>query len=89
MEYIKKNKRGNTLTKELQNVIFLRRFFKENSLYQDDFAQISFEMINDAFRFMEQTIMPNGKINRYISLNRTAFKKGISVITKEVCQKSI
>lgn len=61
MEYIEKNKRGNTLTKELQNVNFLRRFFKENKQYQDDFTQISFEMINDAFRYMEQMKQPNGK----------------------------
>lgn len=61
MEYIEKNKRGNTLTKELQNVNFLRRFFKDNEQYQDDFAQISFEMINDAFRYMEQMKQPNGK----------------------------
>lgn len=61
IEYIEKNKRGNTLTKELQNVNFLRRFFKENSLYQDDFTQISYEMINDAFHYMEQMKQPNGK----------------------------
>lgn len=74
MEYIEKNKRGNTLTKELQNVNFLRRFFKDNELYQDDFAQISFEMINDAFRYMEQMKQPNGK-QYSISTIREAQKK--------------
>lgn len=74
MEYIEKNKRGNTLVKELQNVNFLRRFFKENKQYQDDFAQISFEMINDAFRYMEQMKQPNGK-QYAISTIREAQKK--------------
>lgn len=74
VEYIEKNKRGNTLTKELQNVNFLRRFFKEHSQYQDDFTQISFELINDAFRYMEQMKQPNGK-QYAISTIREAQKK--------------
>ena len=74
MKYIEENKHGNTLVKELQNVNFLRRFFKEHSQYQDDFAQISFEMINDAFRYMEQMSMPNGK-QYSISTIREAQKK--------------
>ncbi len=74
MEYIEVNKRGNTLVKELQNVNFLKRFFKEHTQYQDDFAQISFEMINDAFRYMEQMTMPNGK-QYAISTIREAQKK--------------
>lgn len=60
-QYIEENKHGNTLVKEVQNVGFLERFFKENSKYQDDFAQISFEMVNAAFRHMEQVKMSNGK----------------------------
>ena len=74
MGYIEANKRGNTLVKELQNVNFLRRFFKEHSQYQDDFTQISFEMINDAFRYMEQMKQPNGK-QYAVSTIREAQKK--------------
>lgn len=74
MKYIEKNKQGNTLIKELQNIDLLKRFFKDNSQYQDDFAYIGFEMINAAFRYMEQMTMPNGK--RYaISTIREAQKK--------------
>lgn len=74
MKYIEENKQGNTLIKELQNIDSLKRFFKDNSQYQDDFAYIGFEMINAAFRYMEQMTMPNGK--RYaVSTIREAQKK--------------
>lgn len=72
--YIEENKQGNTLIKERQNIGLLKRFFLDNPQWNDDFGQISFEMINASFRYMEEITMPNGK--KYsISTLREAQKK--------------
>ena len=72
--YVNENKQGNTLIKERQNIGLLKHFFDENPQWKDDFANIGFDLVNAAFRYIENATMPNGK-QYAISTIREAQKK--------------